>query len=165
MIFIKSNTKFLSSTLKLFTFLLAFSFLTSCSNDDSDDSFANVTVNGTTLTTNPSDFVVGDRSDFNGDIDASFTGNGGTTSRVFSWNNNLRTADYNADITATSDGSFRIVVRDSQEAVVLDRTIQGGSEPDSIDGVTQTGVSGIWTVTIEVTNFNGDGSFSLSEGD
>ncbi len=165
MIFIKSKTKFLSSTLKLFTFLLAFTFLTSCSNDDGDDSFANVTVNGTTLTTNPSDFVVGDRSDFNGDIDASFTGNGGTTSRVFSWNNNLRTADYNADITATSDGSFGIVVRDSQEDVVIDRTIQGGSEPDSIDGVTQTGESGIWTVTIDVTNFNGDGSFSLSEGD
>ena len=107
---------------------------------------------------------MGDRSDFNGDIDASFTGNGGTASRIFSWNNNLSTADYNADITATSDGSFQIVVRDSEGTVVLDRTIQGGSESDSIDGVTQSGVSGIWTVTINVTNFNGDGSFSLSEG-
>ena len=148
---------------KLSTFVLAFVFLSSCSNDD-DDTFANVTVNGTMLTANPSDFVVGDRSDFNGDIDASFTGNGGTATRIFSWNNNLSTADYNADITATSDGSFQIIVRDSEETIVLDRTIQGGTEPDSIDGVTSAGVSGIWTVTIAVTDFNGDGSFSLSEG-
>jgi len=112
----------------------------------------------------PSDFVVGDRSDFNGDVDASFKGNGGSAVRVFSWNNNLTTADYNADITATSEGSFQIIVRDADTTVVLDRTIQGGTEPDSIDGVTSAGVSGIWTVTIEVNNFNGDGSFSLSEG-
>ena len=71
-----------------------------CSKDD--DAFASVAVNGTTLRTSPSDFTVGDRSDFNGDINASFTGNGGSTTRIFSWNNNLSTADYNADITATT---------------------------------------------------------------
>ena len=133
-----------------------------CSNDD--DTFARVSVNGTQLTTRPSDFVVGDRSDFNGDIDASFTGNGGTTTRMFSWNNNLSTADYNADATLTSAGTFQMIVEDSEGLVVLDRTLQGGSEPDSMDGVTQAGASGIWTVTILVTNFDGDGSFSLSEG-
>nr|WP_299343017.1 hypothetical protein [Allomuricauda sp.] len=153
----------IARALKLSAFVFAFLVLSSCSDDD-DDTFANVTVNGTMLSISPSDFVVGDRSDFNGDIDASFTGNGGTAIRIFSWNNNLSTADYNADITATSEGSFQIIVRDSEEAVVLDRTIQGGTEPDSIDGVTSSGASGIWTVTIEVTNFNGDGSFSLSEG-
>ncbi|WP_252741732.1 hypothetical protein [Robiginitalea marina] len=134
----------------------------SCSNDD--DSFARVTVNGTLLQTSASDFTIGDRSDFNGDIDASFTGNGGTATRMFSWNNNLNTADYNADITATTEGTFQIIVEDSEGMVVLDRTIQGGAEPDTIWGVTEVGASGIWTVTIRVTNFNGDGSFSLSEG-
>ncbi len=134
----------------------------SCSKDD--DAFARVSVNGTALTTSPEDFVVGDRSDFNGDIDASFTGNGGTTTRMFSWNNNLITADYNADVTLATEGSFRMIVEDSEGVIVLDRTIQGGAEPDSISGVTEAGVSGIWTVTIEVRNFDGDGSFSLSEG-
>nr|WP_299342441.1 hypothetical protein [Allomuricauda sp.] len=146
----------------IFTVVASTAFV-GCSNDD-DDTFARVSINGTELTATPSDFVVGDRSDFNGDIDASFTGNGGSAIRVFSWNNNLTTADYNADITATSEGSFQITVRDADAAVVLDRTIQGGAEPDSIDGVTSAGVSGIWTVTIEVSNFSGDGSFSLSEG-
>ncbi len=133
-----------------------------CSKDD--DSFARVSVNGTQLTASPSDFVVGDRSDFNGDIDASFTGNGGTTTRMFSWNNNLSTADYNADVTLASEGTFQMIVEDSEGVVVLDQTLQGGSEPDTIGGVTGAGASGIWTVTIRVTNFNGDGSFSLSEG-
>ncbi len=144
-------------------FIPALVLFIACGKDD--DSFARVSVNGTQLTASPSDFVVGDRSDFNGDIDASFTGNGGTTTRMFSWNNNLSTADYNADVTLASEGTFQMIVEDSEGVVVLDQTLQGGSEPDTIGGVTGAGASGIWTVTIRVTNFNGDGSFSLSEGD
>ena len=147
----------------MFLLLLpAMVLFTSCSKDE--DSFARVTVNGTILTTSASDFTVGDRSDFNGDIDASFTGKNGTATRIFTWNNNLSTADYNADITATSEGNFRMIVEDSEGMVVLDRSIQGGTEPDTIGGVTAVGASGIWTVTIQVIDFTGDGSFSLSEG-
>ncbi len=135
-------------------FLITVISVVSCNKDD--DAFATVTVNGTLL--------VGDRSDFNGDIDASFTGNGGSASRSFIWNNNLNTADYNADITSNAQGTFRIIVEDSEGVTVLDRTIDGGTEPDSIDGVTSSGASGIWTVNIQVTDFKGDGSFSLSEG-
>ena len=147
---------------KLLLLLPVLTLFMACSNDD--DAFARVTVNGTQLTTRPSDFVVGDRSDFNGDIDASFTGNGGTAVRMFSWNNNLSTADYNADITATAEGSFQIIVEDSQGVVVLDSIIEGAADADTIGGVTAAGSPGIWTVTIRVTNFSGDGSFSLSEG-
>lgn len=154
----KNNFK----TLCMFLLLPAMVLVTSCNKDD--DAFVRVTVNGTQLRTDPSDFTVGDRSDFNGDIDASFTGNGGTATRIFSWNNNLSTADYNADITASTEGSFRMIVEDSEGIVVLNRSIQGGTEPDTIGGVTAAGTSGIWTVTIEVTSFTGDGSFSLSEG-
>ncbi len=147
-------TKVSPRNLKLLLLVPAMVFFIACNNDD--DTYARITVNGTLL--------IEDRSDFNGDIDASFTGNGGTATRSFIWNNNLNTADYNADITATSEGSFQMIVEDSEGMVVLDRTIDGGTEPDSIDGVTSQGASGIWTVTIRVTNFDGDGSFSLSEG-
>lgn len=150
---------------KISLLCFSLSIITSCSKDNDSDEFIRLTVNGEQVTSSDTNFTVGDRSDFNGDIDASFTGNGGSATRIFSWNNNLRTADYNADITATSEGSFQIIVKDSEATVVLDRTIQGGAEPDSIDGVTSSGVSGIWTVTIIVNNFNGDGSFSLSAGD
>jgi hypothetical protein len=140
--------------LKMATLVMAIIFFVACSKDD--DSFARITVNNTLL--------VGDRSDFNGDIDASFTGNGGSVARSFIWNNNLNTADYNADITASSEGTFRMIVEDSEGSVVLDRTIDGSTEPDTVGGVTSSGASGIWTVTIQVTEFTGDGSFSLSEG-
>ncbi len=148
-----------------FTILTAIAATTfvGCSKDD--DSFARVSVNGTELSTTPSDFVVGDRSDFNGDVDASFTGNGGSASRVFSWNNNLTIADYNADITATAEGTFNMVVLDADGNTVLNRSLNGAVEPDSFSGVTDAGTSGIWSVTITVDSFNGDGSFSLSEGD
>lgn len=146
--------KSINKSWKILTLAPAFVFFISCDKDD--DSFARVTVNGTVL--------IEDVSDFNGDIDASFTGNGGTVTRSFIWNNNLSTADYNADITATSAGSFQMIVEDAEGAVVLDRMLEGGSEPDSFSGVTSAGASGIWTVTTRITDFNGDGSFSLSEG-
>jgi len=140
---------------KVVTLIMAVVFFVAC--DKEDDPSASITVNGILL--------VGDQSDFNGDIDASFTGTEGTVSRSFIWNNNLNTADFNADITATSKGSFRMTVEDSEGSVVLDRTIDGGTEPDTIGGVTSSGASGIWTVTIKVTSFTGNGSFSMSEGD
>ncbi|MBT8307718.1 MAG: hypothetical protein KJN85_12330 [Maribacter sp.] len=127
-----------------------------CSNDD-DDTMAQVRVNGTVL------FDDGD--DFNGDVDGDFTGNGGSAARTFIWLNNLTTADYNADITATAEGSFNMMVLDADGNTVLNRSLNGAVEPDSFSGVTDAGTSGVWSVTITVNSFNGDGSFSLSEGD
>ena len=129
---------------------------TSCSDDDDTSTQVSVSVNGQVL------FDDGD--DFNGDVDGDFTGNGGTATRTFNWLNNLTTADYNADITATSEGSFRMIVMDADGTIVEDRSLTSGTEPDSFSGVTSAGTSGIWSVTIQLTNFNGDGSFSLSEG-
>ena len=127
-----------------------------CSKDDSEQSVT-VKVNGQVL------FDNGD--DFNGDVDGDFTGNGGSTTRTFVWQNNLSTADYNADITATSEGVFKMDVKDADGNVVLNKSLNGAVEPDSFSGVTSSRTSGIWTVTITLTSFNGDGSFSLSEGD
>lgn len=148
-------SKFSFKTILILTLVSGLFF--SCSNDDESDLIAQVTVNGKVL------FDQGD--DFNGDVDADFTGNGGSVTRSFEWNNNLRRADYNADITATAEGSFTMVVTDADGTIVLERSLAGNTEPDSFSGVTSAGVSGIWTVTITLTSFNGDGSFSLSEGD
>ena len=138
-----SNFKLLTIFTAMVLFIGTF---TSCSDDD--EPTANITVNE-----GPS-----------GDIGGDFTGNGGNASRTINWTNNLATADYNADITATVTGIFNIVVADSEGTVVLDRTLNGGTEPDTIDGVTSAGEPGNWTVTITLTSFNGDGSYSLSAG-
>ncbi len=127
----------------------------SCSDDDPRP-VAKVTVNGTALVNNGDDFT--------GDIDGDFNGDGGSTTKTFMWSNAFGTADYNADITTTADGIFKMVVKDADEIIVLDKTLSGAVEPDSFSGVTQKGSIGTWSVTITLTSFNGDGSFSLSEG-
>ncbi len=126
----------------------------SCSDDDTAP-MVEVKVNN---------IVFDNGDDFNGDVDGDFTGDGGTATRIFDWQNNLSTADYNADITATTDGTFKMVVKDADGTVVLDKSLSGAVEPDSYSGVTASGTSGLWTVEITLTSFNGDGSFSLSEG-
>lgn len=140
-----------TSNFKLLTILTAMvvfiGTVTSCSDDDGPT--VNITVNE-----GPS-----------GDIGGNFTGDGGNGSRTVNWTNNLGTADFNADITATANGNFQIIVADANGTVVLDRTLNGGTEPDTIDGVTEVGEPGNWTVTINLTSFNGDGSYSLSAGD
>ena len=127
-----------------------------CSKDDDPAPIAEVTVNGAVL------FDNGD--DFTGDVDGDFTGDAGSVTRTFLWQNSLSTAEYNADITATTDGVFKMVVKDVDGNVVLDKSLSGVIEPDSFSGVTASGTSGIWSVTITLTSFNGDGSFSLSQG-
>ncbi len=130
--------------------------LVSCSNDDDSPQVVEITVNSTVL------FDNGD--DFTGDVDGDFTGDGGSVTRTFLWQNAVSTAEYNADITTTSDGVFQMEVKDADGNVVLDRSLNGATEPDSFSGVTSSGTSGIWSVIITITSFNGDGSFSLSEG-
>ena len=137
------NFKLLTILIVLTLFMGTF---TSCSDDDGPT--ANITVN----------------EEPSGDIGGDFIGNGGNASRTINWTNNLATADYNADITATASGTFQILVADSNGTVVLDRSLNGGTEPDSIDGVTDAGEPGNWTVTITLTSFDGDGSYSLSAG-
>ena len=140
--------KFLKLTLLILTFFSSVLLSTSCSSDDDNSTSANITVNEGT----------------NGDIGGDFTGNGGSTARTFNWQNSLTTAEYNADISSSTNGLFQMIVKDSEGTTVLDRSLNGSVEPDSYSGVTSSGVAGEWTVTINVTNFNGDGSFSLSEG-
>ena len=127
-------------------FLLLFT-TASCSDDD--DVFADITVN----------------EGPNGDIGGDFNGNGGSTTRTITWTNNLATADYNADITTGAQGTFQMIVADSNGTVVLNKSLVGANEPDSFSGVTSTGEPGEWTVTITIADFNGDGSYSLSAGD
>ena len=99
-------------------------------------------------------------SDLGGDV----TGNGGSTTTTYTWNNPLTTADYNMDMTAGSGGSFQIMIADADGTVVLTQALVKGQGDDSRSGVTGIGSAGDWTITVTLTNFVGDGSFSLSPG-
>ena len=120
---------------------------TGCSKDDGP--FANITLTQiNSVNTGDGDFV----------------GNGGSSSKTFAWKNNSSTAGYSADITASTSGIFQMIIKDANGVIVLDRSLNGSVPPDSFSGVTAAGAPGMWTVTINVSNFNGDGSFSLSQG-
>ena len=99
-------------------------------------------------------------SDLGGDV----TGDGGSTTQSFQWNNSLSTAEYNMDITAGRGGSFQLQLIDADGNTVLDRTLVKGQGDDSRSGVSTAGTAGSWTVIVTLTNFSGDGSFSLSPG-
>jgi len=136
----------MKNLLKLSLFMLIITVFISCSKDDA----VTASINNKSSST----------GNFNGDV----TGNGGSASETFTWNNARTTADYNMDITATSDGSFRLLIKDANGDIVLDETLRGSVEPDTFSGVTSAGTAGDWAITLTLTNFGGDGSYSVSAG-
>lgn len=129
----------------LFVGLIGLMSLSACSKDD--DPFARVAINET-------------GSDLGGDV----TGDGGSTSESYVWNNPLAVANWSMDITATNGGSFQLIIEDADGAIVSDRTLTAGVGEDSADGVTAAGVAGDWTIRVVLSDFNGNGSFWLGPG-
>ncbi len=99
-------------------------------------------------------------SDVGGDVN----GNGGNATQSYTWNNSLETADWNMDITAAGGGSFQLIIKDADGATVLNNTLTKGVGDDSASGATSSGAAGDWQITVVLTDFNGDGSFSISPG-
>lgn len=99
-----------------------------------------------------------------GDVDGDVGGTGGSTSKSYTWQNSRSTAEYSMDITSTKGGKMQMVIKDAIGNTVLNHILEAGVTPDSKSGVTASGTAGTWTVTVTLTNFNGDGSFSLSQG-
>lgn len=97
------------------------------------------------------------------DPGADFYGNGDSGTYSFAWKNSLATADVNFDIT-TPTGSVQMIINDCQGVEVLNKTRSAGGN-DTFSGVTDRGSAGTWQVTLILTDFNGDGSYSLSPGD
>lgn len=129
-------------------FFLLLTVFASCSEDE--DPIATIKVNPVNTATNS--------------VDGDVTGNGGSASRTFTWENSRPTAEYNMDMTVSNSGSFQIIIKDAAGTVVLNHTLIKGQTPDSKSGVTASGVAGTWTIEVHVKNFNGNGSYDLSQG-
>ncbi len=141
----------------LFTFLLVLLSLNiGCSSDDNDLSQSlKAEIHNTVLTE--------DGNGVYGSLTGNFTGNGGSSEKIFSWENSFDTANFNAEITTPGDGIFTMVVKDADGNIVLDKTLSANNESDSFSGETANGTPGIWTVTLNLSSFEGDGYFALSE--
>lgn len=96
-----------------------------------------------------------------GTFDADWTGAGGSSAESFTWTNNQGAAEYSMDITATGGGSADVTIEDADGEVVREFGLTAGVGDDSLDGITSVGATGEWTITIELTDFSGDGSVSI----
>ena len=91
-----------------------------------------------------------------------FTGSGDSGTYSFAWTNSKKKCSANFDIT-TNSGSVQMIVNDAKGNEVLNVTRTSDSE-DSYSGVSEEGKAGNWLVTLILTDFNGDGSYSLHPG-
>lgn len=110
---------------------------------------------------------------FSGNIDVTstgvdpagdFTGEGDSGTYAFAWINPQEIASANFDIT-TDAGSVQMIVKDDDGTVVLDETLSAGEAEDTFSGITNAGKEGAWIVELILTDFNGDGSYSLHPGE
>ncbi|MEN8251266.1 MAG: hypothetical protein ABFS32_20205 [Bacteroidota bacterium] len=96
--------------------------------------------------------------------DGDVTGEGGSATSTFDWTNSLARAELNMDITAANGGSFQVIVKDADGNEVINETLTVGVGDDSKNVCSASGTAGTWSVTVNLTNFSGDGSYSLSQG-
>lgn len=89
-----------------------------------------------------------------------FTGNGDSGTYSFVWDNSSDRAELNFDITSNT-GNVQFVLKDAKGNEVLNQVRNAGGE-DTFSGVSDEGKKGNWLVEIILTDFNGDGSFSLT---
>ena len=96
--------------------------------------------------------------------DGDVTGNGGSATAMSTWSNGNVRAELNMDITSASGGIMTVVVNDADGNEVLNETLTVGVGDDSKTVCSAQGTPGEWVVTVTLTNFNGDGSYSLGQG-
>lgn len=138
----------------LFMVVLCIAVMTSCSKYkkfDDMEVIENTYTGNVLLTSSGSDPA----ADFTGD------GNSGTYS--FAWKNSGKKASLNFDITSPT-GSVQFILNDKKGKEVLNQTLMGGSGIDTYAGISEEGKAGTWKVTMILTNFDGDGSYSIHPG-
>ena len=94
---------------------------------------------------------------------ADFTGSGDAGTYSFAWKNTKTTASLTFDITSPT-GSAQMILNDKKGDEVINHTITGGSGADSFSKVSTEGKPGTWKVTLILTDFTGDGSYSVHPG-
>ncbi len=111
----------------------------------------------------PEDCVAGiyEMENEQGQLDAEWLGASSNLTATFEFSNPRQAVELSMDISASS-GTASLSVFDSDAALVGWYRLTSASGPDSLGGFTAVGVPGTWTVRIELTDYSGDGSVTLS---
>lgn len=107
----------------------------------------------------------GSVDDFSGDSDpdANFTGDNDSGILSFAWINSSTKAKVKLDISSSSSGSVKLTLNDSNGKEVFNKTFSSSDNVLSFDGLTDEGDAGTWKVTLEFSNFTGQGSFEIDD--
>lgn len=98
------------------------------------------------------------------DPSGDFEGDGNSGEYSFAWENPKTKAQVNFDVTTSGDGNVQMIINDAKGNEVLN-VVRPEDGNDTFSGVSEEGKSGTWLVTLKLTDFNGDGSFSVNPGD
>jgi len=90
-----------------------------------------------------------------------FFGDGDTGTFSFVWENTSEKATVNFDVSTTQGGSCQIILNDAKGNEVFNQTRPEGGN-DTFSGISEEGKKGNWLVTINLTNFNGDGTYDIT---
>lgn len=69
------------------------------------------------------------------------------------------------DITAAQGGSVTVEIKDSNGVIRGTFSLSTISPDDTLDGLTESGAAGTWSIMVTVTDFFGDGSLHVGSED
>lgn len=90
-----------------------------------------------------------------------FEGDGDTGTFSFVWENSSNKATVNFDVTTTPGGTCQIILNDANGDEVFNQTRPEGGN-DTFSGISEEGEEGNWLVTINLTDFTGDGTYDIT---
>lgn len=90
-----------------------------------------------------------------------FQGNGDSGTFSFVWDNSEEQATVNFDVTTTEGGTCQIILNDAKGDEVFNKTVPT-EDDDTFSGTSTVGKKGKWLVTINLSNFNGDGTYDIA---
>jgi hypothetical protein len=97
----------------------------------------------------------------NSEARGDFWGDGDSGTFSFVWENTEKIATVNFDVSTEPGGICQIILNDAHGNEVFNQTRPEGGN-DTFSGVSEEGKKGKWLVTINLTNFNGDGTYDIT---
>ncbi|WP_224489861.1 hypothetical protein [Robertkochia flava] len=99
-------------------------------------------------------------------VSGEVSGDGGNEVRILRWTNPETTATLNLELVPGTDGNIIVRVHDAERMEVLKRywSLEDADGAFVISGVSAGGASGLWSVSISLSNFEGDGSYAVING-
>jgi len=100
-------------------------------------------------------------ADNDSDPDGDFIGDDNSGIYSFAWTNSKEKAKVKLSLNGGSTGTVKITLNEAKGKKVFENSLTGTSSDVSFENISDAGKVGVWKVTVEFTNFKGDGSYEI----